>query len=141
MHICLRFHTGCCNHNRCCRRGGAQPGMQMWVLTRINCCRYFLDSSLHFFYGFITRYWREKRTVWLRGGPWYAFLRKPTGFFFIKITNRCLSRRNSTSFVSRSRSCSFYPPVIFCAPRTFALRLPGDIQCPEFHCWIFTKNR
>lgn len=67
-----RLQTGCCNHNRACRRGGARnippPGMQIGVLTRIDRCRYFLDSSLHFFYGFITGYWREKRTVWLRGG-------------------------------------------------------------------------
>lgn len=48
-----RFQTGCCNHNRACRRGGARhippPGMQIGVLTRIDRCRYFLDSSLHFF--------------------------------------------------------------------------------------------
>lgn len=26
------------------------PGMQIRVLTRIDRCRYFLDSSLHFFF-------------------------------------------------------------------------------------------
>lgn len=70
----------------CDANSGAYPDRPLQIFSR-------LLPAL--FYGFITGYWREKRTVWLRGGTCCAFLRKPTGFFFSKFAFFDLTRNRA----------------------------------------------
>lgn len=124
-----RFQTGCCNHNRACRRGGARhippPGMQIGVLTRIDRCRYFLDSSLHFFLWLYNRILARKTHCVAPGRNLACVSQKAHRLFqnlpfltLLETQQKYLSRRNSTSLCIQKPTVAACVRLIFCAPRT-----------------------
>lgn len=120
--------------NRCVRRGGADPPPP--PQTRICRCRYFPDSSLHFFYRLITGYLTggKNAQIWLRGGPCVSprpLLTTSTRLSFMVLFTEIKHRRVGTRLL-----CVVLSAGPRCVPDSLVSGCREDFQCPEFRCGI-----